>query len=249
MAGFAWNGLLLSLLAGLATTIGSALAFVVPRFSPRWLSGMLGFAAGAMIAVSFVELFAGAIEGIGLLLASVGFFTGFLAIFGLDVLVPHEYEAETEDPGGSLKRAGLLTALGIAIHNLPEGAVVFTGAASSGRLGLVLAAAIAMHNIPEGIAVAVPVLAATGSRTRAFLYSFLSGLAEPVGALLGGLVLMPFMTETVISFTLALVAGIMVFISFDELLPNAHRYGHEHAASIGMAAGMMIMIATLITLK
>jgi ZIP family zinc transporter len=251
MPGGLLSGLLLSLVAGLATTIGSAVAFVVPRFSGAWLSAMLGFAAGAMISVSFVELFAGATQGIGLLMASVGFFAGYFAIFLVDVLIPHEYQAEveTDDRTTALRRAGLLTALGIAIHNLPEGLVVLSGAAESARLGILLAVAIAVHNVPEGIAVSVPILAATGSRTRAFLYSFLSGLAEPVGALLGALILMPFMSETVISFTLALVAGIMVFISFDELLPTAHRYGHEHAAGIGVAAGMLVMIATLIALQ
>lgn len=253
MDGSLWLGLALSLVAGLATSVGSAIAFVVPGFSGRWLSGLLGLSAGVMISVSFVELFAGAVEELELMWASVAFFAGFGAIFLVDVLVPHEYEDEHR--GGragddaALKRAGLLTAVGIAIHNFPEGIVVMAGAAHSPELAVLLTVAIALHNIPEGIAVSVPILAATGDRRKAFLYSFLSGLAEPVGALVGALVLISIMTPAVIAATMAFVAGIMIFISFDELLPMAHRYGEEHAASVGVLAGMAVMIATLVALQ
>jgi ZIP family zinc transporter len=242
-------GLLLSLFAGLSTTIGAAIAFVVPRFSGRWISALLGLAAGVMISVSFVELYGGAVEMVGMLQASIAFFVGFGVIFLVDVLVPHEYETEGEDLHASkLKRAGMLVAVGIAIHNFPEGLVVISGAATSPELGIVLGIAIALHNIPEGIAVAVPIMAATGKRKLAFMYSLLSGLAEPLGALLGALVLMHFMTTQVTAAMLAGVAGLMVFISLDELLPTAHRYGEEHAATLGTAAGMALMIGTLIAL-
>jgi len=143
----------------------------------------------------------------------------------------------------------MLTAVGIAIHNFPEGLVVLSGAASSPELGVMLAVAIALHYIPEGIAVAVPIAAATGRRTTAFWYSFLSGLAEPIGALMGAIVLMHFMTPAVTGFMLAGVAGLMVFISLDELLPTANQYGEGHAATLGAAAGMALMIFTLIMLK
>lgn len=250
MEGSLWLGLGLSLVAGLATTIGSAIAFVVKGFSGGWLSGLLGFSAGVMISVSFVELFAGAVEELELMWASAAFFVGFIAIFLVDVLVPHEYEGEHRvGEDAALKRAGVLTALGIAIHNFPEGIVVLAGAAQSTKLALLLTVAIAVHNIPEGIAVSVPILAATGDRKRAFLYSFLSGLAEPVGALVGAVVLINIMTPAVTAATLAFVAGIMVFISFDELLPTAHRYGEEHAASVGVLLGMVVMIATLVMLR
>jgi len=243
-------GLGLSLVAGLATTIGSAIAFAVRSFSGRWLSGLLGFSAGVMISVSFVELLPGAVEELDLLLAGAVFFAGFGAIFLVDVLVPHEYEVEERGGTGdaALKRAGLLTALGIAIHNFPEGIVVLAGAAASSKLAVLLTVAIAVHNIPEGIAVSVPILAATGDRRKAFLYSFLSGLAEPVGALFGAIVLVSIMTPAVTAATLAFVAGIMVFISFDELLPMAHKYGEEHAASVGVLVGMLVMVATRVML-
>lgn len=244
------QGLLLSLVAGLATVVGAGIAFVVKRFSPRALSLLLGFSAGVMVAVSFMELYAGAAESVGMLRASIAFFAGFGLIFLIDVLVPHEYQSEdTSDPSARLRRAGLLTALGIAIHNFPEGLVVLSGAASSGELAVVLTVAIAVHNIPEGIAVAVPIVAATGRRRQAFLYSTLSGLAEPLGALAGALVLMHFMTPGVIAALLAGVAGLMVFISLDELLPAAHEYGQAHAATIGVLAGMAVMVGTLLALK
>jgi len=248
-----WLGLGLSLVAGLATTVGSGIAFVVKSFSGGWLSALLGFSAGVMISVSFVELFAGAVAQLDLMWASLAFFAGFGVIFLVDVLVPHDYEGEDHGvvPGGeaALRRAGLLTAMGIAIHNFPEGIVVLAGAADSAKLAVLLTVAIAVHNIPEGIAVSVPILAATGDRKRAFMYSFLSGLAEPVGALVGAAVLISILTPAVTAATLAFVAGIMVFISFDELLPMAHRYGREHAASSGVLAGMAVMIATLVMLR
>ncbi|MGD9497566.1 MAG: zinc transporter ZupT [Armatimonadota bacterium] len=244
------RGLVLSLIAGLATTIGAATVLVVRRFSGRTLSVLLGFAAGVMIAVSFLELYAGGVETIGLAPASLAFFAGFGALFLLDLLIPHQYETETTTgESDKLLRAGMLTALGIAIHNFPEGLVVLSGAASSERLAVALTIAIALHNIPEGIAVAVPIAAATGDRRRAFMCSLLSGLSEPVGALLGALVLTHIMTETVIASLLAGVGGLMVFISLDELLPTAHRYEQEHAATAGVACGMIMMITTLVLLK
>jgi len=263
------NGMLLSVLAGLSTVIGALIALVATargRLSRRWLSGLLGLAAGVMIAVSFVELYAGSIEGIGLVRASVAFFLGFAAIFAIDVLVPHDYQTERtseqqtcapgqwpppdpEDIRICRERTGILTALGIAIHNLPEGIVIVAGTAASLELGILLAVAIAMHNIPEGIAVAVPIIEATGDRLRAVWYTFLSGMAEPLGALMGALVLRPYMTPGVTEAVLAGAAGVMVFIGLDELLPTAHRYGEEHATTVGVLAGMILMVATLVVLS
>jgi ZIP family zinc transporter len=268
--GFVVDGIVLSLLAGLSTTVGALIALVATRgggMNKRWLSGLLGLAAGVMIAVSFVELLAGAVAELDLTSAGIAFFTGFIVIFLIDVVVPHDYQTErTEedrdccdptawpppDPDEICvceERTGILTALGIAIHNLPEGLVIVSGAAASPELGLLLAVAIAMHNIPEGIAVAVPIVEATGNRAKAIWYTFLSGLAEPVGAVLGALILAPYMTPEVIQLSLAGVAGVMVFIGLDELLPTAHRYGEEHATTVGVLAGMMLMVATLVILR
>lgn len=263
---FLLEGVLLSLLAGLSTVIGALIALAATargRLSERWLSGLLGLAAGVMVAVSFVELYSGAVDEIGLTRASVAFFAGFSAIFLIDVLVPHDYQTEQTDAACEARewpppdiddikvcreRTGILTALGIAIHNLPEGIVIVAGTAATPELGILLAVAIAMHNIPEGIAVAVPIVEATGDRARAVWYTFLSGMAEPLGALLGALILRPYLTVGVIETVLAAVAGVMVFIGLDELLPTAHRYGEEHATTVGVLVGMVLMVATLVIL-
>ena len=165
---------------------------------------------------------------------------------------PHEYKQldDTAAPQAThrLMRTGLLTALAIGIHNFPEGLATFGTALSDVRLGIFIAIAIAIHNIPEGISVSVPIFYATGNKNKAFIYSFLSGLAEPVGACLGFLVLLPFFSKPLLAFLLAFVAGIMVYISLDELLPMAHRYGHGHTVILGIVLGMLIMAASLMIL-
>jgi ZIP family zinc transporter len=252
--------MLLTVLAGLSTGIGSAIAFFIrtPKYS--YLSVLLGFSAGVMIYISFTELLGTAIADVGFATANMAFFIGILFIAVIDILVPHEYEEEHTSRGtrlgsttgrqleglglpqrlavpsqSSLMRSGVLLTLGIAIHNFPEGLVTFTCAATGDvAFGIMIAVAIAIHNIPEGIAVSVPIFYATGSRRRAFTYSFLSGIAEPVGALIGYAILLPFLTPTLLSCTLAFVAGIMIYISLDEILPLAHRYGQEHLVIIGV---------------
>ena len=275
---------LFTLLAGLSTGIGSAIAFFANRTNTRFLAGSLGFSAGVMIYVSFVELLAGARTDLVAALGSVSsgewaaagsFFGGMAFIAIIDKLVPevenpHEVKkveemrpvddannlfASTETnqrPGGGntrhLMRMGTMTALVIGIHNFPEGLATFMSTLEDTGIGLSIAIAIAIHNIPEGIAVSVPIFYATGNRKKAFLWSFLSGLTEPLGALVGYLVLMNFMTPTLQGVVLAAVAGIMVFISLDELLPSAEKYGEHHLSIYGAVAGMMVMAASLLLL-
>jgi len=145
----------------------------------------------------------------------------------------------------ALMRAGLLIALGIGIHNLPEGMATFSGAIRSRGLGVAIAAAIALHNIPEGLAVALPIFCATGSRRKAFWWAFMSGMAEFAGALLAAALLMPFLTPAFLAVLLAAVAGLMVFISFDELIPGSYAYGFEHLSVGGIVAGMVLMAASI----
>ncbi len=145
-----------------------------------------------------------------------------------------------------LMRMGVFTALAIAVHNFPEGLATFVSALQDPSIAIPIVAAIAIHNIPEGIAVSVPIYQATGSRKRAFFYSFISGLAEPVGALIGWLILMPFMSDMIFGIIFAGVAGIMVFISVDELLPAAREYGEHHISIYGLIAGMMVMAVSLL---
>jgi ZIP family zinc transporter len=240
--------LLLTTFAGLSTCLGSIVVFAVRRPGPRFTAFMLGMAAGVMVHVSFVELLGSAVASVGFIAASFAFFGGMLVLFVIDSLTPHFFMHEEHSPPGgpSLARTGTMVALGLAIHNFPEGMAVFASALSSPELGLVLTVAIAIHNIPEGIAVAMPIYAATRNRARAFFASFYSGMAEPVGALVGALFLLPFLNEQVLSYSLAAVGGIMVFISLDELLPSAHKVGDHHTAIIlGVITGMIIMAASL----
>jgi len=253
-----WIALLLALGAGLSTTVGSLLGLVVKKTGPRFIGFTLGFSAGVMILVSFVELLAGAIgtEGVGFLGAHIAFFAGMGSYFLIDLLIPHDYIAQHDHPKGryglangqsppALRRTGLLVALGIAIHNFPEGIATFVGGLKDFHLGLAIAIAIAMHNIPEGLAISVPVYAATGSRRKAFLWSSLSGVSELVGAALAAAILMPILSARVMGFVLAAVGGIMVAISVDELIPFAKSFDAEHWPIFGIIVGMIVMAFSL----
>jgi ZIP family zinc transporter len=253
-----WTALLLTAGAGLSTTIGSLLGLVVKEPGPKFVGFTLGFSAGVMILVSFVELLADAVgtEGVGFLGAHLAFFVGMSSYFLIDVLVPHDYIGQHDhaegkyDLGGEksqqvVQRAGLLVAVGISIHNFPEGMATFVGALEDVKLGLAIAVAIAIHNIPEGLAISAPVYAATGSRGKAFLWSFLSGVSEVVGAVMAAIVLRPFLSERLMGFVLAGVAGIMVVISLDELIPVAKTFDTEHSPILGVLAGMIVMTASL----
>jgi ZIP family zinc transporter len=266
---------ILTLLAGLATGIGSILAFFTKRTNTRFLSVILGFSAGVMIYVSMVEIYIqsqrtlidsyGKVAGSWAALAA--FLGGILSIGFIDKFVPEAEnphavqkveeldKAEKKMETGShldinkLHRTGLFTAIAITIHNFPEGMATFIAALREPALGLAIAVAIALHNIPEGIAVSIPIYYATGSRRKAFIYSFLSGLAEPVGAVAGYLILMPFLSDTLLGIIFGMVGGIMVYISFDELLPSAQKYGEHHLSIYGLISGMIVMAISLIYLK
>lgn len=264
-----WNNIAfafgLTLFAGLSTGIGSAIAFFAKKTNTGFLSLALGFSAGVMIYVSFVEILVKARDSLAAEVGEVSshwyttaaFFGGILFIAIIDKFIPdaenphemhHVEEMADEEAAKSAKlmRMGLFTALAIAIHNFPEGLATFTAALEDPALGIAIAVAIAIHNIPEGIAVSVPVYYATGSKRKAFWLSFLSGLAEPVGALIGFIILMPFMGPVVFGVLFAGVAGIMVFISLDELLPAAEEYGEHHLSIYGLIAGMAVMALSLL---
>ncbi len=237
--------LLLAFLAGISTAIGGLIAFFIKKFKVSYLSLTLGFSVGVMIFISFVQFFMTSIRNIGFLYADVGFFLGIVIIYLLDLSIPHIYKEEKTGGVRKLKKVGMLVALGISIHNFPEGIAVLFSSLSNTRLGLLVAVAIALHNIPEGISVAAPIYYATKDKRKAFYYSLLSGLAEPVGAILALLFFSPFISEFSLNFMFAVVAGIMVFISFDELLPTCFKYKRFHIAILGMLAGMFVMSMAL----
>ena len=250
---------LLTLIAGLSTGIGSLIALIAKRTNTNFLSLALGFSAGVMIYVSFMEMMPQAGEMLtnafgdkqGNLFLLSAFFGGMALIAMIDFVIPessnpHEMHGVEEMRGQrKLKHTGILVATTIAIHNFPEGIATFMSALNSLEIAIPITVAIAIHNIPEGIAVAVPIYHSTGSRKKAFWLSLSSGLAEPVGALIAYLFLMPFWTPTLNAIVLAAVSGIMVFISMDELLPSAEKYGKHHLSIIGLVAGMILMAVSL----
>lgn len=255
---------LLTLLAGLATGLGGLISTLPRAGSFRFLSLSLGFSAGVMIYVSMMELMPLAdvriAEQLGKRAAgwvSVGaFFAGILVAAIIDRLVPaqlnpHEPNLASHTEAArnrSLARTGLVTAAAVALHNLPEGFATFMAALDDPQLGIPVAIAVGIHNVPEGIAVAVPIHQATGSRRKGVIAAWLSGLAEPIGAVAGYLLLRPFLNDLSLGIVLALVAGIMVFISFDELLPTAEEYGEHHLTIYGLVAGMAVMALSLLLL-
>ena len=272
-----WIAILLTTLAGLSTAVGSAVAFFAGPRNYRFLSWGTGFAAGVMIYISFIELMEEGLEmaeeffnaGAAGWIITGAFFVGILIMFIIDQLVPHEqnpHEARSEEdlaevgrhshgPGAvamsdtsKLERTGVMTALAVAIHNFPEGLVTFLAALQDPALGVAIAIAIALHNIPEGISISVPLYYATGSRRRAFTWSALSGLAEPLGALVGYVLLRPFLTPGVMGIVFAGIAGIMVYIALDELLPTSREYSRGHDSLFGLLGGMFVMAVSLLLL-
>jgi ZIP family zinc transporter len=263
---------MLTLFAGLATGIGSLLAFTSRPTNKKFLAIALGFSAGVMIYVSMIEIFVKARESLvgqfgetrGYLYTTIAFFVGMFLITLIDKFVPdfeNPHEAHTvselercpeksdqrkEPSAAALHRMGLLSALAIGIHNFPEGLATFIAALKDPTLGISIAVAIAIHNIPEGIAVSVPIYHSTGSRRKAFIYSFLSGISEPIGAMAGYFILLPLFNDPMFGVVFAAVAGIMVFISLDQLLPAAEKFGEHHLCTYGVVSGMIVMAISLV---
>ncbi|VYU28283.1 zinc transporter ZupT [Clostridium tertium] len=256
---------LITLFAGLATGIGSLIAFIAKSTNKKFLSVSLGFSAGVMIYVSMIEIFTKAKDSLvsalgekqGNYLTVISFFIGIFLIAIIDKFVPsgenpHEFknlpsEADEETKrNAGLLRMGMFTSLAIAIHNFPEGLATFVSALNDMKIAIPIAIAIAIHNIPEGISVSVPIYYATGNKKKAFLYSFLSGMAEPVGALVGYFFLRSVFSDLSFGIIFAMVAGIMVFISLDELLPAAEKYGEHHLSIYGLILGMIVMAVSLL---
>ena len=267
--------ILLSLIAGLSTSIGSVIAIFMKKPNPKLISFIMGFSAGVMILISFVELLQGSIEEIGFLLGILMFFLGMIIMFIVDVVVSHEYEFEDSieiliNNGGECKphlhyghrhrqrhlhrgekkdvnlvKTSIFIFFGVFIHNFPEGMATFIGTLTEVQLGILLTIAIALHNIPEGIAVAVPIYVCTLNKKKAFKWSFISGMSEPLGAIITWLILFPFINVFVLNAMLGAVGGIMVYISLDELLPISRALAKEHYSIIGIITGMFIMSMSL----
>lgn len=263
------TALLFSLLAGLATSVGGLLALHKKVLERPFLAASMAFAAGAMLFVSFVEIIPLGITSLGIAFDDrvarwwvyAAFFVGILLVAGIDKVLPKSFNPnEIEGKEGDLSlgekrdnkrllRSGLLVALVLALHNFPEGMSTFFATYQDVTAGAVLAIAIAIHNIPEGIAVAAPVYAATGSRKKAFWWATASGFAEPVGALIAFGLVSVFVPDYLFGIMFGLIAGMMVFIAIDELLPGARRYQTDkHQVVYGLLAGMVIVAVSLLLL-
>ncbi len=247
MPGDIGAALTLTTAAGAATAIGSVIGILVKRPGPKFMGATLGLAGGVLVYISFVSLLGGSIDKLGFALGNTAFFIGILAMFLLDYYVPHDYGAEHHGGGrqARLMRTGLFVGLGLALHNFPEGLATFAATLENRQLGIAIAFAIAVHNIPEGIAVAAPIYAATGKRAKAFGYSALSGLAEPVGAIFAAAVFYPFLSGPLMGWFMGGVAGLMVYIALDELIPASREYGHEHITIMSAVLGMVMIAASL----
>lgn len=253
------RALILSTLAGLSTMIGALIIVFTKKdnekSNQKLISVSLGFAGGVMISVSMTDLFPIANDSlvtfynnnaIGVLLAVVFLVAGMLLASLLDRFVPHqEYDEEKgEAPHANLLRVGFVSMLAIALHNFPEGIATFMAGYGDLTMGISIAVAIAFHNIPEGIAVAMPIYFGTGSKKKAFGYTFLSGMVEPIGALLAFLLLRPFLNDAVLGAVFSLVAGIMMYIAIEELIPSSRQYGHDRMALVATLGGVAIMPLT-----
>lgn len=250
--------------AGLATALGSVLALVSRTPSPRLLAFGLAFAAGAMVYVSLAEIlvkstdaFTAVVgERLGFAYGTLAFMGGLVLIAVIDRLLPNPHEGlRTDDPDFAamdqqrLRRLALLAMVAITAHNLPEGLATFFAMLDNPGVGLPLAMAIAIHNIPEGVSIAIPVYYATGRKRDAVLAALLSGLAEPVGALIGFAILAPLMSQMVFGAVFGVIAGIMVFLAMDELLPAAKRYAQGHETVYGLVGGMAALALSLVLFK
>ncbi|MHA2394004.1 MAG: zinc transporter ZupT [Promethearchaeota archaeon] len=267
------TALLLSIIAGLSTTIGSFIAFFMRKPSNKAISFIMGFSAGVMILLSFVELLQEGIRTNGILLGILFFLLGMGMMLLIDMGVSHYYEYEDGSSSkehsiitstykqqgrrhrhrhqnqsshqNQLRKTSILVTLGVFIHNIPEGMATFVGTLKEFELGLLITLAIALHNIPEGIAVAATVSSSNDSKVKPFLWSFVSGISEPLGALAVALFLFPFINDYVLGTMLSVVGGFMIYISLDELLPMSRSLGKEHISILGIATGMFVMAISL----
>lgn len=243
---------LLSSLAGLATGVGALIVVLFGRPSTRFLSAMLGFAAGIMLAISAFDLLPEAEQLGGPLNAVIGLALGAALMAGLDAVLPHIHrgfkssEGLLDTNGGlhgelncsSLLKCGLFLLVGIALHNLPEGLAIGAGYTSSFTLGTVIVISLALHNVPEGMVTSTPLLLGGMERWRVVLLTTLAGMMTPIGTVIGAMLFG--LNGGFVSVALAFAAGAMIYIVSDELIPQSHQY-HSHTANIGLLAGFILV--------
>lgn len=244
---------LLTLTAGLSTTAGALVFYFYKSISKNTLNFFLGMSAGVMLYLSFVELLPESIDHIGFPYGNMLFFVGIFVMALIDRLFPHHLLGTSACKSGAcdhkLYATGVMVAVGLALHNFPEGVTVFMGSYVDIKFGAVLAFAIALHNIPEGIAIAAPIIAATGDKMKGLRYSFLAGIVEPIGGVCTYFLLKPYLSTDFIYAIFALVAGVMVYISFDELLPLCFKCEMKHIPIAGITFGMIVAAFSIMFLN
>ena len=231
--------LLLSTIAGLSTVLGAIIIFFTKSRNEKFLTFALGFSAGVMIAVSFTDLFPTAQTILFMLI-------GAIMAYLIDLLIPegNSNKIAQYDNNFDIFRVGLVSTIALMIHNFPEGIATFVSGYQDTTLGITVTLAIALHNIPEGIAIAMPIYFASKSRAKALKYSFISGMAEPFGALIAFICLKPFINDLILGIIFAVVCGIMLYISFAELIPSSQKYGYSKIALISIFLGFCVMPLT-----
>lgn len=262
---------LLSLIAGSATVMGGIFVCCLRKVSDRFISGSMGFASGVMLLVSFLNLLVESMDLTSYLNVTLAFAAGSVVIMIIDLFLPHMELGKREDGvlgsdrrrrrfrdrgeerdniyvNSKLRHSGLLILIGVTLHNIPEGVIVSASYSHMPQLGVLIAVSIFFHNLPEGIATAIPLISAGSKKRDVVLATFVSGMAEPLGALIGGTLLLGASTE-MIGLALAFAAGVMTYITVDELIPVAHEYGHKHAVSAGILLGMIFMMFLNILLR
>ncbi|MBU5437071.1 zinc transporter ZupT [Tissierella sp. MSJ-40] len=243
----------LTLIVGLSMAVGSGLSFFIKRNNKRFLSLALSFSAGIMIYVSFMEIYPEGKELIeaqlgehkGTWIALLGFFGGMLLTAAIEKIV-HIFDGHHHhDHGDHLSKLGLMSAVAIAVHNIPEGLALFTAGLKDISIAIPIAVAVVIHNIPLSIAISVPIYYSTGNKGKAFTYSLLVGLCQPAGAVIGYLLLSKFFNDITFGILFTIVAGIMVFVSLDELLPTSQKYEDHHLSVYSAIVGMIVMAISL----
>jgi ZIP family zinc transporter len=237
------ESLLLSLVSGLATGIGGLVVVFLGRISDRFIAGSMGFASGVMLLVSFLNLFVESLDLTSYLNVSLAFVIGSILMILFDSVLPHLELGKRENGvvKSKLLKSGVLILIGITLHNIPEGVIISAGYSHMPRLGILIAVAVFFHNVPEGIATAVPLISGGSKKRDVILLTFISGLAEPFGAILGSTLLIN-ASDEMIGIALSFAAGVMTYITADEIIPIAHEHGHKHAVSIGILLGVIFMM-------
>jgi ZIP family zinc transporter len=235
---------LLSLLAGMATGIGGIIVLLLRRVSDRIVSFSMGFASGVMLMVAFNNLFLEAEKLLTHVELIAIFSLGAVIMIVLDLAIPHIELTRRKGNGKNerMLRTGVLIAVGITLHNLPEGFAVAAGYTYMPSLGVIIAIAIMLHNIPEGVATAIPFTEAGTKPSKIALITFLSGMVEPIAALVGAVVLSAVGTRIMVGYSLVFAAGVMTYITADELIPVAHEYGFKHTVSVGLLLGIIFAL-------